>query len=281
MTVEFVHTLRRLRWQIVCWSAGIALYGLLMALIYPNMADMSAMLDEYLNMFPEAMLAFFENIHALATPMGYLDVYFFSYMHLVAGIIAISAGTGLLAGDEEKGVLDLVLAQPISRTSLFLGRFLGLAAALAIIMAAGWLSWVLPAGHAGLELSWLELLLPFLSLLAILLLFAAVAMLLGLVLPAARIAGMVTGALLVGNYLLLGLSRLNDKLAPLMKYTPLYYYQGGMALSGMRWDWLLGLLLTALCIVTAAWYLFLKRDIRVGGERSWNASILRLFARTS
>ncbi|MBS4030521.1 MAG: ABC transporter permease subunit [Clostridiales bacterium] len=281
MWAEFKHTLRRLRWQIVGWAGGVAAYGLMMAYLFPSIADMGDVMYEYINMFPEAMMAFFENIYLIGTPMGYMDVYFFSYMHMIIGILAIGTGAGLLVGDEEKGVLDLVLAQPVSRTSLFFGRFLGLAAALAAILVAGWLSWSIPAGSVGLELSWLQLLLPFLPLFVVLLLFTAIAVLLSMIMPAARIAGMLTGAILVGNFLLLGLSNINDKLKPLMKLTPLYYYQGGLAVEGLNGTWLLGLLLCVLLAIAVAWLLFLRRDIRVGGERSWKLPVFGKRSTTS
>ncbi len=268
MLAEFKHTLRRLRGPVVGWALGVALYGLLMALMFPSIKQIEN-LEEFMSLYPEEMTAFFENLYAMATPMGYLDVYFFAYMHLVIGILAISGGAGLLAADEERGILDLVLAHPVSRTGLFWGRFLGLAVALALILAAGWLSWVLPAGSVGFELTPFEILLPFLPLFAVLLFFAALALLLSMLVPAARSAGMLTGAVLVGNFLLIGLSNINDDLEPLMKFTPLYYYQGGLAVEGLEGSWLGGLLLAALLLAAVAWLLFLHRDIRVGGERSW------------
>jgi len=268
MWAEFKHTLRRMRGQIIGWSIGVALYGLMMALFYPSVSEMEG-LQEMLSTYPEEMLAFFENIQSFNTPVGYLDTYYFAYMHLIIGILTISAGASLLVGDEEKGILDLVLAQPVSRSALFWGRLLGLTAATIIILLMGWLSWALPANSVGLELTWLELLWPNLPLLAVLLLFATLALFLSMVLPSGRIAGMLSGALLVGNFLLLGLSNLNDKLEPIMNLTPLAYYQGGMAIDGMNWGWLAGLLAVALLFAVGAWLLFRRRDIRVGGERSW------------
>jgi ABC-2 type transport system permease protein len=276
MWAEFKHTLRRMRWQIGGWSLGIALYILLMVFFHPSMADMGEMLDQYLSMFPEAMLAFFENISAINTPMGYLDVYFFSYMHLIIGILAISGAVNLLVGDEEKGLLDLVLAQPVSRTSLFYGRLLALLTALVMILFVGWLSWVIPAGRVGFALTWSQLLRPFISLFAVLMLFAALALLFSLILPAARLANLLTGALLVGNFLLMGLANLNENLRQVMNYTPLHYYQGGTAVEGINGRWLFALLAAALLIIGTAWLLFLRRDIRVGGERSWKLSALWL-----
>lgn len=279
MMVELKHTLRRLRGPIIGWTAGIGIYGLLMAFFYPSMVGLGDMTDEFIAMFPEAIFGFFENLYIIGTPMGYLDVYYFSYLHLVIGILAVSAGAGLLAGDEERGILDLVLAHPVSRTGLFFGRLLGLAAALVLILTVSWLTWVLPAGTVGLELGPLELLLPFLTLLAVLLLFAAIALFLSMFLPAARSAGMVTGALLVGNYLLLGLANIDERLEAVSSYTPLHYYQGGAAVEGLNGGWLAGLLAAALLVTAGAWFLFLRREIRVGGERSWR--LPRLPGRTA
>lgn len=269
MPAEFKHTLHRLRGQIVGWAVWIGLYGVLMAFFYPSMTEVDELLDNFIAMFPKAVLAFFENITIIGTPMGFLDVYYFSYLHLIIGILAVSAGAGLLAGDEEKGILDLVLAHPVSRSSLFFGRVFGLVTALILVLAGCWLSWMIPAGHVGLALSPLELLRPFLPLLAVLLLFASVALLLSMILPAARQAGMLSGAILVGNYLVLGLAKINNTLQPVIKYTPLNYYQGGAAVEGLNLHWLGGLFAASLPVLFAAWLLFLHRDIRVGGERSW------------
>jgi ABC-2 type transport system permease protein len=82
-------------------------------------------------------------------------------------------------------------------------------------------------------------------------------------------AGMLTGALLVDNFLIIGLARLNQDLQSLVEYTPLYYFQGGEAIGAMNWEWVLGIGLAALVLTLLAWLLFLRRDIRVGGEGSW------------
>jgi ABC-2 type transport system permease protein len=268
MWAEFKHTLSRMRGQILGWSVGVALYGIMMALLYPTVTGIPDLTQLY-SSFPKELMVFFGDILMLNTPRGYLDTYFFAYMQLIIGILAIGAGAGLLAGDEEKGVLDLVLAHPVSRTALFWGRLLALVVAIGIVLLAGWLSWAIPAGSVGLELSWIELLRPFLPLFAVLLLFAGLALLLSMLLPAGRIAGMFTGALLVANFLLVGLSKISEELQPAMDLTPLRYYQGGQAVEGLNWGWLAGLLAAALLLAAGAWLLFRRRDIRVGGERSW------------
>ncbi len=268
MWAEFKHTLRRMRGQIIGWSIGVALYSLLMVFLYPTVTGIEDLTALYAS-FPEEMMVFFGDLMMLNTPRGYLDTYFFAYMQIIIGILAISAGASMVTGDEEKGILDLILAHPVSRTALFWGRLLGLAVVLLIVLLVGWLCWAIPAEQVGLGLSWIELLRPFLPLYAVLLFFATIALLLSLLLPAGRIAGMLTGALLVGNFLLAGLSKISEDLEPIMDVTPLAYYQGGQAVEGLNWGWLAGLLAASLVPALVAWLLFHRRDIRVGGERTW------------
>jgi ABC-2 type transport system permease protein len=268
MFAEYKHTLRRLRGRILGWGIGLSLYSVLMVAIYPDIQriDMSVMLEYY----PEEMLAFFgDALETFNTPSGYMETYFFNYMPVILGIFVVGACAGLLTNDEENGVLDLLMAHPVSRSSLFWGRVFGFATALAIILAAAYLSWSIPAGGMGMELTLLEFLRPYLPLFAALLLFGFFALLLSMVLPASRVAGMVVGGLLVANYLSVGLANLNDDLANIVKYTPLHFYQGGKAVEGIDWAWFAGLLGAALVMALLAWWRFERRDIRVGGEGGW------------
>jgi ABC-2 type transport system permease protein len=217
------------------------------------------------------MMAFFGSITQISTPAGYTDTYYYSMMTVIVGILAVSVGAGLVASDEEKGILDLVMAHPISRTRLYWARLLAFALALALVLVISWLGWAVPSGSTGMRVSWLDLLVPNVPLLAELLLFGCLAVLLSMLLPASRMAGMAAGLLLVANYLLLGLSNLNEGLKGAVKLTPLYYYQGGLTMrDGLNWGWLAGLLGVSIVLALAGWILFQRRDIRVGGERSFS-----------
>ncbi len=273
MATEFWSTLRRMRGSIVGWSIGLVLYVLLMLAFYDAIAA-SEGIEELLASYPKELLAFFGELSAIGSPIGYFHYYFFWYMPVVIGILAVGAGASLIVGDEERGVLDLVLAHPISRTSLFWGRVLGLCGMLAVLLLVSWLSWWLPSGQTNMGLSAIEFFRPFLPLFAVLMCFAMLALLLSMVLPGAGAAGMLAGAAAVGNFLLQGLSRMNADLQRLMKWTLLQYFQGGYAATGIHWPWLLGLFGCALLFAIAAWLLFRRRDIRVAGEHGWQLPAL-------
>ena len=279
MLAELKHTLRRKRGQIIGWAIGLALYGLLMASMFDSIVGIEGFAD-LMAAYQEDLAAFFGGLTAITTPKGYLDIYYFEYMPVIIGVFAVSVGAGLLVSDEERGILDLIMSHPVSRTALFWGRVLGFLVATLLILFVSWLSWVLPAQGTGMELAWIEFLRPFLPLFAQLVLFGTMALLLSLVLPSVRMAGMLTGGLLIGNYLLMGLSNLNGDLKAFVEYTPLYYYQGGNAIDGLDWVWLGGVAGVSLVFVLLAWWRFQRRDIRVGGEGGWNLpSLARVFHR--
>ncbi|MEW6094364.1 MAG: ABC transporter permease, partial [Chloroflexota bacterium] len=174
-----------------------------------------------------------------------------------------------ILADEERGLLDLVLAHPVSRAALFWGRFLAFACVTAGILLLSWLGFVAGLSGAGWEVSALDLLLPHLDLFVLLMLFGALALFLSMGLPSRALAASLTGGLLVGSYFVTSLARINDKLSGLNKFSPLNYYEGGRALDDLNWEHLLGLLGFTLLFTLLAWLLFERRDIRVSGTGGW------------
>jgi ABC-type multidrug transport system ATPase subunit/ABC-type transport system involved in multi-copper enzyme maturation permease subunit len=63
---------------------------------------------------------------------------------LLSPLVAVVMGAALIAGEQERGTLEHLLAQPLTRTELLLGKYLGLLAALTAATAAGFV----PAGLA-------------------------------------------------------------------------------------------------------------------------------------
>lgn len=267
--IEFKNTLRRLRGQIIGWGIGLGLYGLMMGAMFNTVSQLLG-LEEMIASYPPEFMAFFGDVAKMASPGGYFDTYYSSYMPLILGIFAVGAAAGLLAGDEERGTLDLVMSYPVGRDSLFWGRWFGFAAALLLVVLLGYTGWLIPLPGSGMEITALELLRPFVPLFALMLLFGGLSLLLSLSLPSSRLASMVAGLLLVANFLLAGLANLNDDMKAIMEWTPFHFTQGGDAMEGLNAGPLAGLLVVALLLAVAAWTLFRRRDIRVGGERGWS-----------
>ena len=104
----------------------------LMVAVYPSVRDNPA-LNKMVESYPEALKAssaFGGNVD-YASGAGYLSSELFSFMvPLLLLVAAIGAGARATAGEEERGTLDLLLANPISRRRLVLEKLAALAAEL-------------------------------------------------------------------------------------------------------------------------------------------------------
>lgn len=120
--------LKDYRRGLIGWGLGAVLMILLIGGIYPSFSDIEG-LDTLLDSYPQALLSLF-GIEAgvdFTSAIGYLETEVFSFMVplLLIGF-GVAAGTRLIAGDEERGTLGLILARPVTRTALVLARALAL-----------------------------------------------------------------------------------------------------------------------------------------------------------
>lgn len=273
MFTIFRNSLSKSRGQILGWGLSLALLGAYLISFFDSFSGMEEQVQGIMESFPRELMAFFGDFGEIFTPQGYLSVEFFSYLPLVLGIYAILVGSGLLASDEESGVLDLLLSQPISRTSFFLGRLLGFITATIPMLLIIWLSFAISLNWSNMDLSPIEMARPFLSLLGIVLLFGIAAILLSQLLPSRRLTAMIAGLLLVASFFITSLANIDPDLEQIARFSPLSYYQSGEAISGLNWEWLGGLFGFALLFALLAGWRFNRRDIRVGGEGTWGGSI--------
>lgn len=144
----FTKTLWDARRSLLGWALAISAVGVLYAAFWPtvNTPEMQRALAGY----PQGVLEAF-NYNDLTSPAGYLGSSVYGLLiPLLVAVFAIAYGTRAVAGDEEAGTLDLLLAHPVSRTRVALQRFGALVAALALIGAVLWLAMLAIAGPAEL-----------------------------------------------------------------------------------------------------------------------------------
>ena len=269
MVAEFKHSLLGYVGQILGWGVGLALLGLLIVPMYDSFAAEQETFQQLLDLFPPEVMVFFGDLSGMTSPEGWLSLEFFSYMPLILGIFAIQAGTGMLAKAEEEGILDLVIAHPVSRLGLFVGRFLAFLVALTAVLLIGWLGIILPMSWSAMDLSSITVARPFLILAVELVLFGSLGLIFSQLLPSRRWASMVSGLILVASFFISGLAQLNQDLEKFAWLSPLEYYQPREAFSGLNGEWLLGLAAAALVFILLAGWRFLRRDLRIAGEGGW------------
>ncbi len=270
----FRYTYAGLRGQILGWGLGLALYGLMIVPMYETMLAEGGRLMEMVASYPKEFLAFFgADPNRMFTPASYLGMYAFSMMPFILAIFAVGVGSGLIASDEERGRLDLIIAHPTGRSAFFLGRSAGLLAAAVSIMLLGWLGFSAMLGGSSLGLDWGQMTVPFVTLLAQTLVYATLALLLSMLLPARSLAAVISGVFAVVSYFVSSLSFMNETLEALAKFMPYHYFQTVFSFQEINLEWLLALLGISALMAVTAWLRFLRRDIRLSGEGTWQLSL--------
>ena len=105
------------RRALIGWCAGIFAYVVLLAAIFPSIEG-SPQLSELLDNYPEALndLLGLSGAVDITKGAGFIDTELFSFMlPLLAIVLAIGSGARTLAGEEDAGRLESVLAYPVSR----------------------------------------------------------------------------------------------------------------------------------------------------------------------
>ncbi len=111
--------LRRLRLIVVSVAIVVAIYALIMAWLYPTMRENSALLDQYMKVFPKGLLSAFGMTGSLSDPGIYYGTYIGSLLWpFAAGVAGITLATRPVAADLDRGYLELTLATPLSRSRL-------------------------------------------------------------------------------------------------------------------------------------------------------------------
>ncbi|WP_084760185.1 ABC transporter permease subunit [Nocardia mangyaensis] len=146
-TVVFTKTLRDSHRGLLGWTAGITVAAAAYASFYPQLAANGAAQAESL---PEGLRDAL-NMNDISSAAGYLGSTVFGLIvPLLAMFFGAAVGARVSAADEESGTLDLLLAHPITRTSLIVQRFAALVAAATGIGFIVWLAMLAIRGSAEL-----------------------------------------------------------------------------------------------------------------------------------
>ena len=121
----FLSHLKAGRWGLVAWSVLMALYALLVFYLYPTMK--AAGYEQMFEKMPES-LKVLAGLQGLQAGLGlsletFVAAEFMGTWATVVAIYAIFAAGGIVAREVERGTMDLILAQPLSRTRLVLSKF--------------------------------------------------------------------------------------------------------------------------------------------------------------
>lgn len=244
-------------------SLVVASTAIMVGPIYPLIDDQ---LKSFAAQLPTALRAMIGQAD-LGTVAGWYQTEVFS-LTAPAALIAVTAVIGArgLAGEEANRTIELLLANPISRTRVVVEKAVALVLHAVVVGAVVFVSTVLGAWWGGLDLPPDHVAAA--TVLATLLgvVFGSAALALSAAFGKVRVAAYGTSVAALGCYLLNSFAPLGETAAGFARISPFHYYLTNDPLGGGSvWGDAAILGAVALVLIGAAIPLYGRRDLRLGG----------------
>lgn len=264
-------TLRDRRRSLIWWVVGVFGYMLGIGAFYPIVAANRGQFEALLEAYPEELLAVMgvAEEETLFDPVGFMQAEALGWIvPLVFAIYGAVQGARAVAGEEEDGTIDLVMATRVSRSGLVWHKLMALVlaemvlgAALFVSIALGGLlfDFEIPLGNIAAA-----------ALMAVLLgvFFGSLALAVGAATGLRGLSVGVVSFVAAGTYLLNSVGGLVEGMKALRPVSPFYYYGSSNPLrNGL--DVQHGLVLAGLAVLLLGIALLAvrSRDLGVGGMR--------------
>jgi ABC-2 type transport system permease protein len=265
--VVFTDTLRR-NWRTgLYWAIGIALLGVYIIAVIPNVDMLRQYADLVKTMPPLLLQAFGMDEGAnIATPAGFLGFGFFGYVLLVFAAYSVIAGLNVTANEEDRGILDVTLSLPIPRWRLVLERLLAYTLILVLILVLTYASMWVVKQSSTVEIDMGLLAQGVFNLLPSSLLVLAFTAFAGTLLRSRGAAAGVAAAFVIVSYFVdfIGGAASGSAAASVRAISFYSYYNGGDVMTnGLDAGSVILLLVVTLVFAAGALWCFERRDIGV------------------
>jgi len=223
----FLLELRSRRSAILGWGIGMAIFAGYIIVLYPEFAEpMAAM-----NLEDISIYQVLGNFSDFASFTGFVSAEVLTFLPLLLAIYAIVNGTGTLAGEEDNGTLEPLMALPLPRWQLVMSKAIALGLALLLILLIVGLAMAvslntLPADVDTGGVTSIDMVVVALAIWPLVAFFAMFSLFLGAFMPSRRIAATVATVLLVFGYFGNNLASLVDWLERIQPLLPFHYLDG-------------------------------------------------------
>lgn len=244
------------------WSLGLLAIVMMYLAFYPSIAENAKVYDEIAKSLPEAL----RNLAATdySSPRGYLQTEFFASMGFIVFLVFfVGRGVGAIAGDEERGRSELVLAAPVSRQRYLLERALAMTLEGVLAWALTVIALLALGPLFDLEVGFGPLAGAAASAIMGALVFGFIAFFVGAASGRHGLALGIGAALAIGGFLFTLLSPIAESLESLQFISPCRQAIGYAPLvNGMRWDQFGILVAEASILVGLSVWVYCRRDLR-------------------
>jgi ABC-2 type transport system permease protein len=227
----FLKTLRDRRRSLLWWGLGLVGLTAITVGFWPTIEESGAELNQLIEDLPPALRNLAGGDLDLTSPAGYLNGRVFAFLGPILFLVfAVAFGGRTLAGEEQEGNLELVLARPIPRWRVVAEKFGAMVVATFLLGVVLWASLALGALPVGLEIEAGPLAGATLMVVLLGLVFGALALLLGALTGRRALAIGVSTAVAVGTYLLDLYASISEAVEPFRGLSPFHYYDAAQPL---------------------------------------------------
>ena len=260
----FLKTLRDLRGQILVWCLALGIPSAAVIAFFPSLQGATE-LQDFLRILPEPIQRMIGDPSLMATLEGFLKMKLFDgSLPMLLSLFAIIHGAAAIAGEQERGTIDFLMAQPVSRPRVVLEKFAAIAAATVVIAAVISVGLVAGTLIAGLEadLGWLVL--ATFTLVPCALVFGALALVGSCVFRRPRHAMMLSGAVFGWSLFLQMLFPMTGAPQPWRTLSVLYYGSASLPLGqGLQLGYVMVLLVLIVVLVGVSVWAFQRKELTV------------------
>jgi len=260
-----IQSLKTQRKSFIFWMVGlVGLIALYMA-IYPSVKESAQALNEYIAKMPEAFRAAFIGESDYASPVGYISSEVYTQMlPLLFLFYAIGVGSSAIAGEEEKGTLDILLATPIRRSRVVLEKWGALIGGLLFLSVIVIISLFIGIKFVDITIALDKLIAVTFSLFLLALSFGTLALLIGSLTGSKGMAIGLTTAVAILTFFINALAPIVDFLEKIQKISPFYHYTANNPIvNGLDWVSILFIIGTSLVFLILSIVAFRKRDLMI------------------
>jgi beta-exotoxin I transport system permease protein len=258
-------TFRDNRMSTIGTSIAVIAMAVIVAALYPSYSE--ALKEFELPGFYQGLIG---EAGDISSPEGFLSIEFFSWIPLLVITMAVIGGTRAIASEEADGTMDILLAQPVSRTRLMLEKAAGLTVAVSIMVLVAIPSLVISANVVGVDIAASKLVSGTVSMLSLVLLFLMFSLWAAAALPNRSSAVMLTVGVLIVSFFIHSLGASIESLQTARKFFPFYWTDSSAALvHGLRWGWLIWTGAVTAGLLAGAVWSFNRREI-ASGASDWS-----------
>ncbi len=251
------------RWMIVAWSLGMIITAAITIALYPSFSQLGA--DEFVNSVPDSLKSLIGSVESFKSIPGYVAQQIYGpQIPIMTIVLAVVLYVGIGVGEEDRGVLQTLMAQPITRAQLYLQKLYAGAIILTVVSVAvgiGVLGGVLALGE---NISLVRLFQATLMLSLLNIAYGIVAYAIGMGTGKKALAIGIASTYAFLSFFITSLAPSVKVLRPFEKLSAFYYYNNpAPVVSGLDWSNVLIIIGFIVVLSLAGLIGFLKRDIDV------------------